>query len=281
MLHPNFMLTGCLVFLCLCFSYRWFVIQTPIGWAGAMTCPLQLSQQQWVVTGPAWYQPTLWSPDLLALHILKTFQMGYPKREQQQTGTKSEEVSVFTEKTRLIKQCIRTTRKSNITIGQCLLTIWGRSRECNHQSQPISGLVGWVGLASKPVGSIIMHQQEWQSNDPPAGRLSGGPKAQFLSGTQPLPSLQQPAASTPDLTVAPALRTHLARSGVPQCQTSVWHYKLKDLSVRLNVQSWTHLLNFLHHYWPYMLSLTCPFLFCIVTLYVSCSCSQKSKVTYH
>lgn len=78
-----------------------------------------------------------------------------------------------------------------------------------------------MGLASKPVGSIIMHQQEWQSYDPPAGRLSGGPKEQFLSGTQPLPSLQQPAASTPDLTVAPALRTHPAPSDVLQCQTSV------------------------------------------------------------
>ncbi len=58
-------------------------------------------------------------------------------------------------------------------------------------------------------------------NDPPAGRLSGGPEEQFLSGTQPLPSLRQPAASTPDLNAAPALRTHLAPWDVPRCQTSV------------------------------------------------------------
>lgn len=68
---------------------------------------------------------------------------------------------------------------------------------------------------------MFLHCWSWQWCDPPAGRLSDGPEEQFLSGTRLLPSLQQPAASTPDLPAAPSLRTHLAPSDVPQCQTSV------------------------------------------------------------
>lgn len=55
----------------------------------------------------------------------------------------------------------------------------------------------------------------------PAGKLWVGLGGQFLCGTQPPPWLQPPAASTPDQSAAPALRTHLAPLDAPQCQTSI------------------------------------------------------------
>lgn len=94
-------------------------------------------------------------------------------------------------------------------------------------------------------------------NDPPAGRLSGGPEEQFLSGTQPLPSLQQPAASTPDLNAAPAPRTHLAPSDVPRCQTSITTREIKGAN-----------LGFLSRF----------LLLCYI---MSCSCSQKCEECKH
>lgn len=61
---------------------------------------------------------------------------------------------------------------------------------------------------------------DWYSSCPPAGRLSAGPEAQFLSGTRPLPSHRPLAASKPGRPASPSPRTHLALSGVHQCRTS-------------------------------------------------------------
>lgn len=71
----------------------------------------------------------------------------------------------------------------------------------------------------------------------PAGRLSDGPGEQFLSGTLHRPLLLQQAASTPVQPAAPALKTHLVLSDVPQYQTSVTIYIKKTLKPKASLNT--------------------------------------------
>lgn len=72
----------------------------------------------------------------------------------------------------------------------------------------------------------VMHQY----SDVLVERLSICPEEQFLSGIQLQPLHQQPVASTPDQTAAPALRTRLVLSNVPRYQTSVITQQLKPIT---------------------------------------------------
>lgn len=77
-----------------------------------------------------------------------------------------------------------------------------------------------------PEGYLPPTSVTYQYSDPLVERLSICPEEQFLFGIQLQPLHQQPIASTPDQTAAPALRTHLVLSNVPQYQTSVIRQQL-------------------------------------------------------